>query len=303
MQPMPSEDNYQTFTYQTRLVVDEASAEILDQCAEFLSKIERHLFADISSGKKSVDLKSYYLKHYQITARHFNALRVQVEGKIASIQERQKQQIIETSNKIEAIQNTLRKLEKKKPSNALHQKKRRLSNLKLKFTQLKSDQEAGKVRLCFGSRRLFRAQYNLVANGYKSHEEWLADWRKERNSSFFLLGSKDESSGNQSCTTTIAQDGSFILRIRLPDGLSIGKYLTIPGIHFKYGHQKILAALQSCEKRKQLNQLKNPQYKEYGLPISGRCYESDFRTARSDWHRYQRQSSCGYRNRPVWQSN
>jgi IS605 OrfB family transposase len=271
MQPMPSEDLYQTFTYQTRLKVENVDAKALDQCAEFFSILERKLFADISSGKKAIDLKSHYIKQYQITARHFNALRVQVEGKIASIQERQKLEMTEKRNKIEAVQNSIHKMEKKDPhSNRVHQKKRLLSNLKLRLEQIESDQQASKVRLCFGSKRLFRAQFDLVANGYKSHEEWLADWQKERNNSFFLLGSKDESSGNQSCTAAIAHDGSFILRIRLPDNLGMGKYLTIPNVRFEYGHRKILAALHSCEKRKQLNQLKNLQYKEYGLPITYR---------------------------------
>jgi len=153
---MPFEDHYQTFTYQTRLNVENGDAKALDQCAQFFSSVERKLFADISSGKKAVNLKTQYLKHYQMTARHFNALRVQVEGKIASIQERQKLQITEKRNKIEAVQNSIHKMEKKDPhSNRVHQKKRLLSKLKLKLEQIESDQQAGKVRLCFGSRRLF----------------------------------------------------------------------------------------------------------------------------------------------------
>ena len=261
---------HQLFTYQTRLELDEAQANTLDQCADFLSQVERTLFANISSGKKPTDLKSHYLKHYQITARHFNALRIQVEGRISSIKERQKLHIVEATHKIEAVQNTISKLEKKNSSNAFHQKKRLLSNLELKLKKLKSDQETGKVRLCFGSKRLFRAQFDLASNNYNSHEEWLADWRRERSNSFFLLGSKDEACGNQSCVATIAEDGSLTLRIRLPDHLNLGKYLTLPKVHFKYGQQEILATLKSCEERKNLHQLKNPQYKELGLAISYR---------------------------------
>jgi secreted Zn-dependent insulinase-like peptidase len=46
--------------------------------AQLLSSIERHLFRDLSSGKEASALKSEYLQKYQITARHFNAIRIQL---------------------------------------------------------------------------------------------------------------------------------------------------------------------------------------------------------------------------------
>src|ERR1700734_2584648 len=82
MQQMQFEENYQTFTYQTRALIKPSNMKILDECATIFSHIERRLFADISLGKKATDLKSEYLKKYQITARHFNAIRTQIEGKI-----------------------------------------------------------------------------------------------------------------------------------------------------------------------------------------------------------------------------
>lgn len=273
---MQSKESYQTFTYQTRLVIDESVAKILDDCAKTFSHIEHQLFADISKGKIATDLKSEYLKEYKITARHFNAIRIQVEGKISSIKERQAQQIVETGYKIEGVIKTIKKLEKKAVSNKLHQKKRLLFNLQQKLQQLMTDQETGRVRLCFGSRRLFRSQFALAANGYKNHEEWLEDWRKTRENSFFLLGSKDESSGNQSCTATLCSDGSLSLRIRLPDCLTdkYGKYLVLSDVHFSYGHREIVNTLKSCETRKQRQKLADPNYKQDGLPISYR-YKRD----------------------------
>jgi len=112
----------------------------------------------------------------------------------------------------------------------------------------------------------------LEANGYASHKAWLNDWKQARNDSFFLMGSKDENSGNQSCTATLTPDGNLSLRIRLPDCLATeqGKYLVLENIHFQYGHQEIVKALRSCEQRKQLQKLGDPNYKYYGLPISYR---------------------------------
>ena len=83
---------------------------------------------------------------------------------------------------------------------------------------------------------------HLEENGYQNHEEWLKKWRTTRNQNFFLIGSKDETQGNQSCVATIDENKTLTLRLRLPNAL--GKYLLIPNIHFAYGHDNIIQALQ-----------------------------------------------------------
>ena len=112
---------------------------------------------------------------------------------------------------------------------------------------LEADMETGRVRLCFGSKRLWRKQHRLGENGYASHREWLADWRDARRDEFFVLGSRDEIGGCQLCVATVAEDGTLTLRLRMPDCLAgqHGKYLTIQGVRFAYGHEQVLAALDS----------------------------------------------------------
>ena len=107
----------------------------------------------------------------------------------------------------------------------------------------------GRVGICFGSQRLWHRQHALEANGYSSHEEWRRDWREARSDEFFVLGSKDETSGCQLCVATVQDDGKLTLRLRLPDALAErhGKYLVMKGIHFNHGHAQVLAALQSDE--------------------------------------------------------
>jgi IS605 OrfB family transposase len=234
---MPS-DQY-TFTYQTRCQVDAPADQLLIQMAEILSSAERHLFKDLSAAKKASDLKADYIKNFQITARHFNAIRVQLEGKIASAKE---QQIAHASLLKEKIASLTKKLTRFRDPYKVHQKKRLLFTLKQKLEKVQSAIDLKKISLCFGSKHLFQQQYHLQENGYQNHEEWLAKWQFTRNNSFFLIGSKDESQGNQSCVATVEEGKSLSLRIRLPNAL--GKYLLIPNIEFAYGHDHILQTLQ-----------------------------------------------------------
>ena len=119
--------------------------------------------------------------------------------------------------------------------------------MRARLAALESDIAAERVRLCFGSKRLWRKQHDLEANGYGSHEEWLRDWRSARRSEFFVLGSRDETGGCQLCVASVADAGSLSLRLRLPDCLAerYGKYLVMEGVRFAYGEEQVLAALGS----------------------------------------------------------
>ena len=133
-----------------------------------------------------------------------------------------------------------------KNKDKIHQKKRRLVNLETRLEALVAQKESGNPRICFGSRDLFRKQFNLEGNGYLSHEDWLADWRVKRSSQFYVLGSKDETAGCQGCVAVENPDGSFNLRLRLPDLLvEEEKYVHLRDIRFSYGAEVIRQALRS----------------------------------------------------------
>lgn len=77
-----------TFTYHTRLLIDDKVDEILTKQAKVLSKVERHLLVDYYFKNKNInELKSQYLKKFNITARQFNSCRIKLEGKVKSVQE------------------------------------------------------------------------------------------------------------------------------------------------------------------------------------------------------------------------
>ena len=239
-------------TYQTRIgdfagMDRSAGEDLLSDYAHLYGRIERRLFADTSAGRPASSLKSDYLERYCIPARLFNSVRVSLEGKVASVREQQKLRVEELGRRIARAERQIAQGGTAVRRDWRHQKQRRLGNLYSRLEKLEGDITDGRVRLCFGSRRLWRKQYDLAANGYASYGHWLKDWQSARSDGFFVLGSKDETAGCQLCVASVADDGSLTLRLRLPDALATehGKYLVIPGIRFKYGHEQVLAALES----------------------------------------------------------
>ena len=232
------------FTYQTRLVL-ENQGSALDAYASLYGVVERSLFAALAAGGDVSKLKSGFLKRFGITARQYNAVAISIKGKIASIRERRGGLIKEADTRIAKARKVIAKLETKCPgTNKLHQKRRRLATMEFRLAGMRKDHETGVVRLCFGSKRLFRAQFDLEANGYASMADWRVDWTGARASSFFVIGSKDETGGCQGCVAKVAEDGSLALRLRMPDGIAGQvKHIELVGVRFAYGQEKLLDAL------------------------------------------------------------
>ena len=255
-------------TYQTRI---DCAGDALTAYAGLYSVLERRLFADLSAGGSVNALKSDYIRRYGIPARMFNSLMSSVRGRTRAAAASQKLHEQELVHRVEKAERVLRKA---RGGNATHQKSRRLATLRRNLERLRSDRDAGRVRICFGSRRLWRRQYDLEASGYESHAEWLRDWRDARSSEFSVIGSRDESSGCQLCVASVSGDGSLTLRLRMPDVLASehGKYVEIPDVRFAYGHEVVLAALDSCGEYRQYRR-EHPEEavpEHVGQPISYR---------------------------------
>ena len=264
---------FRQVTCQTRFQIDENTDKTLTSYAYLLSNVTRKLFAD--SFKKSFsDLKSDYLKRFQITARQFNSCKIELEGKIAAYKETLSLLISKVTRKIKSTQNTMASLEKKKKKEELHQVKRRFFILNQKKQRLEEDQKKGKIRLCFGSKKLFKAQFNLEENGYANHNKWKQDWVNKRNRNFFIVGSKDESSGNQTCQIKLQENGKFSLFLRLPNGFD-QKILVLTDIDIPYRKIDLLNCIKNNEKRKELQKLKNPSFKNFGQAINYRFLKDE----------------------------
>ena len=241
-----------TRSYQTRIAVyegiDRADGDAaLSAYAALYGKVQRKLFAAVAAGESAVSQKSAYIEKHGIPARLFNAVRITLDGKVSAVRESQLVQLDSLRRRIARAEKQVVKAEQLCRWRQVHGKRRRLANLKFRLSGLEADLAAGRVRLCFGSKKLWRKQYDLKANGYGSREAWLEEWRDVRSNEFFVLGSRDETAGCQLCVASVNDDGTLTLRLRMPDGLAglHGKYLVVPSVRFASGHDVVLAALGS----------------------------------------------------------
>jgi IS605 OrfB family transposase len=225
----------QQFTLRAK-IKDVTVDPVLTEMAEQLSTSRRKLFVRYGiHGFKIGELKKQAIAQDQITARQFNSLAYEVKGALSSYQELKKLFIQKTRKKIAGLK---QRIKKEESPFKLHQFKRKLHSLQLKLKASQSQLE--KPSVCFGERSLFQKQFYLKENGYQTHEQWREDWKKARNSSFFLIGSKDEKFGNQTCQFL---PGRLKLRVTHSLAEKIGKkFVEIP-IEFTYECERIQKAL------------------------------------------------------------
>ena len=225
--------------------------------------LERKLFVDLYVRKKtSGDLKKLYCAQYKITARQYNSIKKQLDGRISSKVELSKLYMKELQDKIKnttkrihlkeeqkvKLQSTLLKMKGNEGNfhkkvkqyrnlkRSIHQKKRKQYSLTLKLEKLESDFKEEKIRICFGSKDLFQKQFHLEENDI-TFKQWKKEWEEKRAAQFTFIGSKDETFGNQSCTYDL--ENQLRIRVFSKDEEVFGNYVTLTNVEFGYGQEKI----------------------------------------------------------------
>ena len=103
-------------TYQTR-ISDYRDVDRLDGDAtlaaygELYGRVQRKLFAAFAAGRSVTSLKGEYLREYGIPARMFNAVRVSLEGKIASVREGMQGQRDELEGRVAQVYQSMDQVE------------------------------------------------------------------------------------------------------------------------------------------------------------------------------------------------
>ena len=248
-------------TYQTLL--PNKIYSFLDEMSRLYSQIERDMHLGLVAGEKIGNLEKTLQSKYQVDSTTVRNVYHNLKGKHKGIKELKKTQLKDLKNNIKAIEQSIKQAQKRskkklelhqsnhKERFVIHQKKRRLASRKYRLAKLNAQIKSEKPSLCFGTKKLFLSQYNLEANGYSNHAEWLADWRKARSSNFLMVGSKTYSCGNQLCRV----DRSGHLAITVPPCLvkEFGVKIKCDEIKFRYGQEFINIALTPTKHKRGLS--------------------------------------------------
>ncbi len=234
-------------TYPTLL--PETMYSFLDKMAKLYSQIEREMHVALISGEKLSVIEKFLQSKYQVDSTTTRNVYHNLKGKHKSILELRKTQVKDLKNTIKSIKTSIQKRLKKKTVTQkdrffVHQKKRRLAIKEHKLEILLKQ----KIKLCFGTKKLFLAQYNLKENDYSNHQEWLVDWKKARESNFLMVGAKTYASGNQLCRLT--SDGKLTITVPYCLLKQFGTHVKCAEIKFRYGQEFIDIALRTTKHKR-----------------------------------------------------
>ena len=258
------------FTIETRLEKDKFSIEYFIWDMHKQNRLFRIVWKLIQTMNMPEHKLNTYIQHaYDIDKRTASSLIKTAKGRLKAMKELKKVEMNQLSNKIGTIKNqitkfsdditklknkvTLNKASKqelikyRRLKQKIWQKKQRLNRMKQKLQQYQAMIENDYYAVCWGSKKLFKAQYHLKENSFKSHEGWLNAYRRKRDSQINFIGCHSEPCGNQNCQLTYDQENdSFTLKIRKDKEVTEEKehkFIMIPDLHFKYQKDKLIEVM------------------------------------------------------------
>ncbi|WP_246217279.1 transposase [Paraburkholderia panacisoli] len=228
--------------------------------------MKRKLYARIAAhGGKAKSHKTTFCREHGISARLFNAMAIELQGLIDGTRELlgDERRSLEKGIRRQAAQLSARRQQiaqidadrlRMKPGReaklhrTAHQNVMSLVRLESKLRKIEARLAANVPGICFGTRKLFGQQHHLELAGFDSREALLREWQAGRSYRVFFVGSKDETAGNQLRRLHGAADGTYTLKIRVPDRLiSPGgdRYLLVGNVTFGYDREALDAALEA----------------------------------------------------------
>lgn len=233
---------------------------ILDILGDKYESIRRTGLNDMQSGMSESEIEKSYQSRFDIQWAWADSIATEVKqtykqlttAKLLNLA-RIKEQILKKTLKAQSIYKSLSKvkfpsLRDRNKALGLKSKLRKIESLKRDLAKLKNSE---RLQICFGSRKLFNAQYHLEANRYKSHDEWLADWRKLRGGRFFCVGKSTAGGGTMIKIFHVTGD-NFKAVITLPRFMQseYGKQLEIPFVVDESCRQRKSSLLYAMEQQK-----------------------------------------------------
>lgn len=217
--------NEQVFTIETRLNQrnNKDLIDFLNRYREFYGHVFRvvwHIYKNHnkSFGMNESKFTTYLCNRFDIVSRVANSIVTDVKARYKSMLELQKTQNNELKTKIKTLTRECDKLKEKLNKNKekardnqltekqlqwyrndklrLYALQQRINKSKNRFDQRESRLKDNIVDICFGTKKLFKAQYHLEKSGFPSHKHWKDKFHKEKNKNILIVGDKNQLSGN-----------------------------------------------------------------------------------------------------------
>ena len=258
-------------TIQTRIPLSFELKAYLTEYIVFYNRVQRRVFQDFRHGIPNEMGMSKYITYicnvYGMLKRSVNSIRYNVQGRMRAYQELKKTELHQLEWKVQSVQKKVNKLESevnvkkslvacnlldeaglqkyRRQKQSLYHQKNRLNRLRQCVQVLQKQIKDKTVFLCFGTKKLFNVQNRLSENSYKSHEKWLHDFQKRRDSGIFFLGESDKCCGNQLLQLQACGDEFQMKLLKDRPFRDSTKHIIISSIRFSYMNDELTYAIQN----------------------------------------------------------
>ena len=198
--------------------------QLLDVLGNHYESIRRSGLNDMQKGMSETLIEKTYQHKYNIQWAWADSIATEVKQTYNQLKTAKQQNIKrikeQIKKKTKKAKSTLKQLQKVKTPKQKHQhlalglksKTIKIISLKKELHKLETND---RLHICFGSKKLFLAQYHLKENGYNSHEQWLTDWKKKRGGRFYCVGKSTNGGGTMIKIQHLALD-EFKAVVTLP---------------------------------------------------------------------------------------
>ena len=235
-----------TFTIETRLNQRD-NAEIIEYAKEYnvlYGKMLRFAWHRYNNGgtfnMKKSEFNTLLQRTFGVNKRLANSVISEVEGLYKALYQlkwyeygqfkgkiaKKRKKVEKLSKKVYAIREKAKKNEFTKSSLWYYRKLKadifythqKINRMEQKRKNLLKEIQSKDLYICFGSKKLFYAQFNLKENNLTSHKIWLKHFRQARDNRSLYIGSKDEHRCNQILQLTpmvnAGKGNSFAIQLR-----------------------------------------------------------------------------------------
>ena len=241
-----------TLTTQTKLTLDETQQAFFDAYAILFCRAKRRYTALQQRGElKGLSRKAirHTVRADALAYRQFKGVESAVKGMIESRKSNAKNYIANINSKLKSRTKRLKKAKNRltspRPTDdvaqlsaSVYQQQRGINILNDRMTTLKQ----GNPSFCFGGKPLLRERHTLHSD--IEIADWQRRWHDARHDEFVLVGSSDESYGNQNCQLVPQVDDGFIAHLRVPPALEqqFGTHIQCP-LSLRYCQDDVLATI------------------------------------------------------------